>query len=413
MKLFGYNFTVERATGPGEEGDPGKTLLSPEVAQWLTGGSGGTATLVSGYEQSVWVYRAVNAIAEQVANIPFRFSTISSGGRDRLAGRLQEFYNRPHPLMNGFQYWELRVMWLLLRGECFRVPIYEAGPGGRRVLSRILMLDPANFQHIVERSELVGWRYTGSYNGPAGSQIFLPEEVWFERLPNPFDFWRGLSPLSVAASAASGDYAASRFMKGLLENNGDVGVVVKTSEMLDAEQRDQIMAALRERKRAAGTADRPLLLWGGAEIEAPTMSSADMQLLEHRRFSIAEICAAFGVPEEVLTTMAAAKYDIMQGSRLNFVENRIGPLCRRLEAEEQATVRAIEPKAMGWFDVEDHPVMAAARRERLKVAQAGFAMGIPLNELNNSLQLGFREFPWGNVGYVPGNMRRAEVKAHE
>src|SRR5262249_37189078 len=126
-----------------------------------------------------------------------------------------------------------------------------------------------------------------------------------------------------------------------------------------------------------------------------------------RGFSIAEICAAFGVPEEVLTTMGSAKYDIMQGSRLNFVENRIGPLCRRLEAEEQVTVRAIEPKAMGWFDVEDHPVMAAARRERLKVAQAGFAMGVPLNELNKSLQLGVREFSWGNVGVVAGDMRRA------
>jgi hypothetical protein len=101
---------------------------------------------------------------------------------------------------------------------------------------------------------------------------------------------------------------------------------------------------------------------------------------------------------------------MMEGSRLNFVENRIGPLCRRLEAEEQVVVRTIDPKARGWFDVEDHPVMAAARRERLKAAQAGFAMGIPLNELNRALELGFRGFPWGDQGYVPTNMRAADKK---
>jgi len=33
------------------------------------------------------------------------------------------------------------------------------------------------------------------------SQLFLPEEVWFEKLPNPFDFWR--RPLS----PASADYS--------------------------------------------------------------------------------------------------------------------------------------------------------------------------------------------------------------
>jgi hypothetical protein len=54
----------------------------------------------------------------------------------------------------------------------------------------------------------------------------------------------------------------------------------------------------------------------------------------------------------------------MAGARLNFIENRVLPLCRRLEAEDDITVKSIDPKADGWFDVEDHPVVAAARRER-------------------------------------------------
>ena len=40
----------------------------------------------------------------------------------------------------------------------------------------------------------------------------------------------------------------------------------------------------------------------------------------------------------------------MAGSRLNFIENRVAPLCTRLEAEEEATtIRAIDPAATGWF----------------------------------------------------------------
>jgi hypothetical protein len=133
-----------------------------------------------------------------------------------------------------------------------------------------------------------------------------------------------------------------------------------------------------------------------------------LQFLENRKFSRSEICAAFGVPEEIITSTNNAKYDVMAGARLNFIENRVIPLCRRLEAEEDATVKAIDPNAQGWFDVEDHPVLAEARRGRLAAARAGFDMGIPLNDLNRAFDLGFREFPWGEQGYVPGTMRPAE-----
>jgi len=84
---------------------------------------------------------------------------------------------------------------------------------------------------------------------------------------------------------------------------------------------------------------------GGAQVVRPELSSSDLQFLENRKFSRSEICAAFGIPEEIVTTTDKSKYDVMQGSRLNFIENRVVPLCRRLEAEEEITVKTIDPNA--------------------------------------------------------------------
>ena len=156
------------------------------------------------------------------------------------------------------------------------------------------------------------------------------------------------------------------------------------------------------------TADRPVLLWGGAEVVTPKLASSDLQFLENRKFSRAEICSAFGVPEEIITTTNAAKYDVMSGTRLNFIENRVLPLCRRLEAEDDITVKSIDPTADGWFDTEDHPVLAAARRDRLAAARAGFEMGIPFNELNRAFALGFKPLAWGDKGYIPSTMQPAD-----
>ncbi len=412
MKIWGFNISISRASRPTVAKDGTESALWE--ALWQEGSRPG-AVLSSAYEQVVWVYRAINALAEQVSNIPFRFSRTTGEGEQLITtGPLVDFYNRPHPQINRFEYWELRVIWLMLRGECFRVPIFDSASGaradvasGRAALKSMLILDPARFQHIIRDNQLIGWRYTGfGPQAPLSSQVFLPEEVWFEKLPNPYDFWRGMSPLTAAATAAGTDYAASMHMRGIMENNGEAGPIVRTSEQLDPEQREQILAALRERKRKPGMADGPVFLWGGAEVITPKLSSGDMQFLENRKYSRAEICAAFGVPEEIITSTNNAKYDVMAGARLNFIENRVVPLCRRLEAGEDAAVKCLDPEAQGWFDVEDHPVLTEARRSRLAAARAGFDMGIPLNDLNRAFDLGFRPFPWGDDGFVPSTMQR-------
>jgi phage portal protein BeeE len=416
VKFLGFNISVSRQPST-LDARPSTRSIDPSLQAWLRGENitdQTGPTLTNAYQQVVWVYRAINVLAEQVANIPFLFSH-GERGRENLitSGPLLDFYAHPHPRINRFQYWELRIMWLMLRGECFRIPVWDDSPsssfssssssssGGRRLKS-ILFLDPAAMQPILKNHELAGWRYTGSgVTGPIASQVFLPEEVWFEKLPNPFNFWRGMAPLHAAALAAKTDHAAASFMRGLMENNADLGVIVHTEQQLSDEQKLQVLADLRNRKRHAGTADRPLVLSGGAQITKPELSSADLQFLENRKFSRSEICAAFGVPEEIVTTTDKAKYDVMAGARLNFLENRIIPLCIRLEAEEEVTVRAIDPSAVGWFDTDSVPLMQEARRTRLEAAKVGFDMGIPFNELNRIFDLGFKHLPWGDTGYLP------------
>src|SRR2546425_1968172 len=123
MKLFGLNISRDLPA-------PVKKSFTPE--QWLRGEDLDNAgsVLSNSYQQVVWVYRAINALAEQVANIPFLFSA-GDRGRETLitTGPLLDFYNHPHPQINRFQYWELRVIWLMLRGECFRVPIFSDSSG--------------------------------------------------------------------------------------------------------------------------------------------------------------------------------------------------------------------------------------------------------------------------------------------
>src|SRR5215468_7944902 len=138
MKILGYNVTRDSKNQSlnTNHQSPVQRTLDPATAAWLRGQEPESPgpVLQNAYEQVVWVYRAINALAEQVANIPFLFSR-GERGRENLItrGPLLDFYAHPHPHINRFQYWELRIIWLMLRGECFRVPIFSEGRGRRRL----------------------------------------------------------------------------------------------------------------------------------------------------------------------------------------------------------------------------------------------------------------------------------------
>ena len=397
--------TLQRANPP---------TSSPAQA-WLRGddryGISNSPLLVSPLQQSVWVYTAISALAQTVSAIPFRISQGDRSGENILSkGPVVDLFNRPHPYLNRFRFWEFIVTWYCLRGEAFIVALDKADnilPIGRsHGPTSLLVLNPDRFRHIVENSELVGWRFTNSpLAGPLRSMDFLPEDVIHDFLPNPYLFWRGMSPLSVALLAAQTDYASAQFMKGLMMNNADTGVVVRTNQQMGPEQRETLLAALRDRKNSAGTADRPLVLWDGAEVVTPTLSSADMQFLEHRKYNRQEICAAFfRMPQSIIGFTESSNRSIAEAERLNFIENSIAPVCARLEAAVDPIIKSFGADLLGWFDIDSHPILQQARRDRVDTGVKLFSLGYPANAINKALDLGLPHLPWGEKGYLPAKM---------
>ena len=393
------------------------SLASKSFASaWLSGRESslpGLSMLTSAYQQSSWVYACITTLAESVSAIPFRFVDSKNSELRTVNPELVRLFDQPHPQLDRFQFWELIVIWLCLRGEAFIYPISE----GRvtRVPNSLLILCPDHLHEITRNGELAGWRYSASALRIThhASSVFLPEELIHIRLPNPFNFFRGMSPLTVAYLAAQTDYAAAQFMKGTMINNADTGLIVTTAEQLSPEQIEEVKAALRERKRAAGTADKPLFLWGGAQVQRPTISSADMQFLENRKFNRQEICAIFKVPQELLGFTEDANRSVSESMRLNFMENRIAPLCKRLEAAFEQLIQRFGRTSYtsptytpirGEFHVKSTPIMQAAQRSRVQTALRLFSLGVPVNVINQNLDLGLPDLPHGQTCYLPNGV---------
>src|SRR2546423_10423291 len=93
--------TLQRSTSP--------------IQAWLRGEDtfpSETAILSSPFQQSVWVYTAISALAQTVSSIPFRISKGDRSGENILTqGPVVELFNRPHQYLNRFRFWEFIVTW--------------------------------------------------------------------------------------------------------------------------------------------------------------------------------------------------------------------------------------------------------------------------------------------------------------
>lgn len=424
-----------------------KSAPSSSITGWGKGDDidSSGAKIVAPFNQSAWVYIAITRLAEKVSSIPFRISQMDSQTAKRVrafrgsadpkqkqfvrralgekiieGGDVVDLFERPHPLMSRQLFWEMVVTWNALRGEFFILPLdledrpVDLSNRSARV-QRLVTLSTGDFQHLVEGYNLRGWRYSSSPTmSPVHGQFLDKDEVIHARTPNPYDFWRGMSPLGVAMVAAGSDYAAAQYAKGYWLNNADTGVIVTTDQILDEAQRKAIEVALRERKRKAGTADRPLFLFGGAKVEKPQLSGMETQFIENRKMNRQEIGAIFKVSDAIMGFSAATALsggDAKKSEEQSFIENTIAPLCAHLESAVEPIVKTFGDGLCGWFDIDSLPVMQEARRARLDAGVKAFAIGASFNDVNTVYDLGFPDYAWGKKSFLPFNLQEVGAEA--
>lgn len=110
---------------------------------------------------------------------------------------------KPNPFMGQAFIWEYQVFWLLLRGEMY----WFLATDDSGELQQVYPL-PANRVDPIPDPELFirGYEYRGTATGK--SELLDVEQVCYTRLPNPFNYHRGLSPLSPLTLSLQIDQAA-------------------------------------------------------------------------------------------------------------------------------------------------------------------------------------------------------------
>ncbi len=179
-----------------------------------------------------------------------------------------------------------------------------------------------------------GYEYTAS-----GQSVRFPQDaeqgvrpILHMALFHPDNDHYGLSPLEAAATAVDIHNAAGGWNKALLDNSArPSGALVYQGKdgALTGEQYDRLKEELEGSFQGTANAGRPLLLEGGLDWKAMSLSPKDMDFIEAKYVAAREIALALGVPPMLLGIPGDNTFANYQEANRTFWRQTVLPLVGR------------------------------------------------------------------------------------
>jgi HK97 family phage portal protein len=317
-------------------------LASPETkasrtAKLLAFESGGRARWTprdyaalarEGYLANAIVHRAVRLIAENVASCAY---LVFEGAQEREAHPLSLLLARPNARQDGNAFLEMLVSHLVLAGNA-----YVEGVALDGKLRELYALRPDRMK-VVPGPD--GWAEAYEY-GAGGRSVRFDQTaspvppILHLTFFHPLDDHYGLAPIEPAAVAIDTHNAGSKWNKALLDNaarpSGALVYAGPEGAVLSDSQFDRLKRELTETYQGAVNAGRPLLLEGGLDWKAMSLTPKDMDFLEAKHTAAREIALAFGVPPMVLGIPGDNTYANFQEANRCFFRQTVLPLASRI-----------------------------------------------------------------------------------
>jgi len=378
---------------------PPQQVARPVWTEWST-----ESAIRNGLKASEWVYSCVRKLASAMSSVPwFVEQRVSEDEWERDDTHpLGNLLAQPNPQMSRQDLFERTAHHLYLGGNAF----WHIERNSKGIPLQLVPLPADQIKPLPSGRglELAGYQY---HLGSKKIRLDAAEICHLQFIDPANPFW-GLAPLRAAMQTVDTDVEAVRWNKISLQNRAVTDGLFAFKYPLTDEQWETAREHVREQHTGAANAHMPWVLGADASYTQMSLSPVEMDFLKSRYFNVASICNVFGVPV-VLVTQERTTFNNMATGRRMFWQDTIIPLLDDIadaldlkftpywnpEGLSDPTKKVIRVR----YDVSGVPAMQEIWREALKSAREAWEMGVPFNELNQRMELGFHLVPGGDLAW--------------
>jgi len=305
---------------------------------------------------------------------------------------LLDILNKPNPLMNGYDLWELTQTYLEVTGKAF----WYLEPGPLNTPAKIWILPT---QNVTPRRHTDSNNFVDYYEYRTGKryQEFPVEQIVFFRYPDPRDpYLGGLAPLRACYEQVllTSEFAATK--SAIYENRGIPSALVSPDEVIGEEERDRLETQWNMKFRRGGQG-KVVIAESNMKLQLLNQSMGDLAALADMKATKEDICNAFHVPTAFFTSQTNLAN--LQASQAQHMGQAIAPrLVRRDEKVNHSLLPLLDPSGRLFIASED-PVPAdqdASIVQLEKDLQYGV---LSINEVRSGR--GLPPVPWGDDPWLP------------
>ena len=355
-------------------------------------------TCTDPYLQHAWVSVCIDILTCNVARAEFE---IRKNGNVVTASRTAKLFRFPNKNLSRFDLWKQTCAWWSLDGEAFWWfgENYVCG-----IPEEIYVLNPRYMQHVVDGGKITKWVYTEE--GTGKPIIILADEIIHFKDWNPWNIYRGVSPLVSLGLEVEQDLLAAKQNTGLLKEGGVPKGLLKTDQVL-TEAEAELLARTWDKKYGHGMKNRVAVLGKGTEYQPLTFSPDVLKLYDMKKWNLYTLLAKYGIPPRVANiedSKSSLSCTDTENQHRAFWNYTLIPLLKNFEEVlEVQFFKRFMLNETGVFNLETIPELQESEDAQSNRDIAEINAG--LKTINDVLRKrGEDEKPWGDIWYRASNL---------
>jgi hypothetical protein len=198
------------------------------------------------------------------------------------------------------------------------------------------------------------------------------------------------------------------FNDAFFKNDATPHLVLEAEKGLTDVQRKQIEAWWKSKHQGAKKAGTMAILEGGMKARTIAPTHKDMDFIEQKKMMREEILGEYRCPKALFNITDTLNYATFNGQMKVFWLYTIVPMLRKVEdAINYGYMRKYAKGITFSFDFRNVPAFAEDFNQKVISAKTLFDMGFTRNEINEEMEFGFEQQPWGDEWWVGAGMSPA------
>lgn len=361
-KLFGNAETVKDQPGPGND------FWYNDMGAGGNNAAGITMTPDIALKSSA-VFSVIKTLAETISTIPINMHLYKKDGSSELVPD-----NPLHDVLcyqanvrqTAVEFWETIILHAALRGNTYA----EIIPGPRGAVDQLMPLHPDTVRPFLLADGTLKFEVRDQFSGRL--KTLLQDEIF--RIPGmSSDSITGIRAVDIASEAIGLGIAADAYASRVFSNKLNIGGFLIHPNKLSTEAQKNLIQSLMERFAGSKNAHRPVILQEGMTFAKATMDAKDAQLLDARKWQVAEIARYWRVPLHMLGIYDGATHSNVEQQAIDFVKYTLRPWLLRIEQAIRRDLITEKKKYFARFDVSE--LLRGDEKTRAEYYNSGISSG--------------------------------------